>query len=212
MKFILSILILLIGFAGCQKTASLTREKTTIVKEVPPESQQKICIKDHSHYDNSFLEGLKEYNEPIKLIDDYIVTGIDTTYFPTDLILNKSTKFTATSEHGNYHLTVTRTNLTNLSYQLEVEDPAGIIMEKKSGTAILGSMFFLASEIDEDTGTGDAYGSSEYWDQNKECWLAIRIGFEKDPNGKQRAMMHYGCENKKNQALDLSNCPTLRTE
>lgn len=174
--------------------------------------QQDIYIKDKLQYDPSFIEGLADYNEPIKLIDNYVITSQDTTYFPTDLILNKPAIFTAIKDNHKYVLTVTRNNLTNLTYTFKLIDKDNKTVDTKSGKAILGSMFFLASEVDEDSETGDSYGSCEYWDKSNDCWFAIRIGIGKDDNGKLRAMLKYDCDDKNKQTLNLDECPTLRTE
>jgi hypothetical protein len=174
--------------------------------------QREIYIKDKSQYDQTFINGLAEHNEPIKIIDNYIITGKDTTYFPNDLSLNKATLFKTTNDNNKFVLTVTRTNLTNLTYNFQLTDKDNKIINTKSGKAILGSMFFLASENDEDSQTGDGYGSSEYWDKTNDCWFAIRIGIGKDDNGKLRAMLNYGCNDKSKETLKLDECPTLRTE
>lgn len=70
-------------------------------------------------------------------------------------------------------LTVTRTNLTNLPYCFQFTDKDHKTVDTKSGKAILGSMFFLASENDEDSQTGVGYGSCEYWDKTNDCWFVI---------------------------------------
>lgn len=171
-----------------------------------------IYVNDKSQFDQTFIDGLADYNEPIKLIDDYIVVGKDTTYFPKDLNLNKETTFKTILNDNRYVLTVTRTNLTNLTYNLRLIDKDNKTVVAKSGKAILSSMFFLASEVDEDSETGDGYGSCEYWDKSNDCWFAIRIGIGKDDNGKLRAMLKYGCDSKSKQSLNLDECPTLRTE
>lgn len=171
-----------------------------------------IYIKDKSQYDQTFIDGLADYNEPIKLIDNYIITGKDTTYFPNDLSLNKAITFKASKDNNSFLLTVTRTNLTNLTYNFQLTDKDNKTVDTKSGKAILGSMFFLASEMDEDSQTGDGYESYEYWDKANDCWFAIRVGGGKDDNGKQRVMLNYGCNDKSKQTLNLDECPTLRTE
>ena len=187
-------------------------ESQTLETDTSGKELHDIYIKDKSQYDQTFIDGLVEYNEPIKLIDNYILTGNDTTYFPNDLSLNKVTPFKATKDNNKFVLTVTRTNLTNLTYNFQLTDKDNKILDTKSGKAILGSMFFLASENDEDSQTGDGYGSCEYWDKVNDCWFAIRVGIGKDYNGKLRAMLNYGCNDKSKQTLNLDECPTLRTE
>ncbi|GAL87538.1 hypothetical protein ATO12_19910 [Sporocytophaga myxococcoides] len=216
MKQIIYILTLAFGLYGCNnKTTEKATDQNlgdtlqTISADKP---NLEIYIKDKSQYDQTFINGLADYNEPIKLIDNYIITGKDTTYFPEDLNLNKETTFKATKDINKYVLTVTRNNLTNLTYTFKLIDKDNKTVDTKSGKAILGSMFFLASEVDEDSETGDGYGSCEYWDKSNDCWFAIRIGIGKDDNGKLRAMLKYGCDDKNKQTLNLDECPTLRTE
>lgn len=187
-------------------------ESQTLETDTSDKQLQDIYINDKSQYDQTFIDGLVDYNEPIKLIDNYILTGNDTTYFPDDLSLNKVTTFKATKDNNKFVLTLTRTNLTNLTYNFQLTDKDNKILDTKSGKAILGSMFFLASENDEDSQTGDGYGSCEYWDKENDCWFAIRVGIGKDNNGEQRAMLNYGCSDKSKQTLNLDQCPTLRTE
>ena len=174
--------------------------------------QTNLFIKDASQYDQSFIDGLSEYNEPMELTGNFLITGKDTTYFPVDLPLNKQTTFKGGKDNKNFVLTVTRNNLTSLTYNFLLTDKDNRTINNKSGKAILGSMFFLASETDEDTETGDGYGSSEYRDESNNCWFSIRIGIGKDNNGNQRAMLTYGCDDKSKQDLNLDDCPTLRTE
>jgi hypothetical protein len=195
-----------------------TSEKTTLKNPVDTlqsvsanKQQQHIYIKDKSQYDQTFIDELIHYNEPIKLIDNYIITGKDTTYFPTDLPLNKEIYFKGIKAEQHFLLTVKRVNQTSLTYDFEIIKDNETV-DYKRGKAILGSMFFLASENDEDSQTGDGYGSSEYRDKANDCWFAIRIGIGKDDNGKQRAMLNYGCKDKSKQALNLDECPTLRAE
>jgi hypothetical protein len=210
------ILLLVFGLWSCKNKSA---DKSTVQNSVDTlqtvfANKQKVEIycKDKSQYDQTFLDGLADYNEPIKLIDNIIITGKDTTSFPDDLILNKATTFRANRYNNKYILTVTRTNLTNLTYEFQLIGIGNKTLDTKSGKATLGSMFFLASEIDEDTETGESYGSCEYLDKNNDCWFAIRIGIGKDDNRKLRAMMNYGCDNKKKQSLKLDECPTLRKE
>ena len=216
MKRTLCILTLAFGLWSCdnkpaEKTADQNRVDTLQTVSAD-KAKLEIYVNDKSQYDQTFIDGLAEYNEPIKLIDDYILTGQDTTYFPKDLNLNKETTFKANLKNNKYVLTVTRTSLTNLTYKFQLIDKDNKTVDTKSGKAILGSMFFLASEVDQDSETGDSYGSCEYWDKSNDCWFAIRIGIGKDDNGKLRAMLNYGCDDKKKQTLNLDECPTLRTE
>ncbi len=173
-------------------------------------SRPKIYIKDKSQYDQKFIDGLADYYESIRLENNYIITS-DTTYFPAEPALDSATTFSGMKDGRKYVLTVTRTNLTNLYYIFQIIDNDNMTFVNKSGVAILGSLFFLASEIDTDDQTGISYGCSEYWDTTNSCFFAIRIG-ENDNNGKLRAALTYGCEEMGKLDLDLDDCPTLRTD
>lgn len=207
--------LLVLGFLGykTQLTEKKAEKKLTdSIQTISVDKQREdIYIKDKSQYDKTFLDGLSDYNEPIKLIDNYIITGTDTTYFPEDLTLNKKTIFIAKNDSYKFFLTVTRTNLTNINYEFQLLDKDNGIIDRKSGQAILGSGFFLASEGDIDTEMGD-YGSYEYWDKSNGCWFSTRIGIGKDDNGKLRAKVIYSCDDKNKRAIDLDECPVLRTE
>jgi hypothetical protein len=210
--YILTLTLFLLSCSGKTRKTVDTKSIDTLQTISADKKQTDIYIKDKSKYDQSFIDGLSVYNEPIKLIDNYILTGKDTTYFPSDLSLNKATTFKASKGNNKFVLTVTRTNLTNLTYNFQLTDKDNKTVDTKSGKAILGSMFFLGSEMDQDSQAGDGYRSSEYWDKTNDCWFSIRIGYGKDKNGKQRAMLTYGCEDKNKQSLKLVECPTLRTE
>jgi hypothetical protein len=214
MKQTIYILTLAFGLGSCNnQTTEKAVDKNLVdtLKTVSADKQQlDIYIKNKSQYDQTFIDGLVDYNEPIKLIDNYIVTGNDTTYFPEDLILNKPTTFTAIKENNKYVLTVTRTNLTNLTYKFQLTDKDNKTLDTKSGKAILGSRFFIGPEGDDDIEGG--YGSQEYRDNGKDSYLSIRIEIGKTDNGKQRAKIHYRFNDKTKKTLDLDECPTLRTE
>ena len=215
MKHIIYLFALMLAVLSCnnqtaEKTTAENTIDTTEAVVYTPQTVAKIYIEDKSQYDQTFIDGLSEWNEPIKLIDNYIVTGKDTTYFPEDLPINKKVTFRGENEDYIVVLTVTRLNLTNLKYQFQISDTDNNIIDSRLGTAVLGSLFFFASEMDEDSETGDSYGSSEYLDRKNGCWFNIRIGFGLDDNGKQRAKINYNCKNK--YGLDLDECPTLRTE
>ena len=85
-------------------------------------------------------------------------------------------------------------------------------VDSKIGRGTLSAMFFLASEVDEDSQTGDSYGSSEYLDNSSNCSLSIRVGIKKDDYGRLRATINYKCNDKVGIAFNLEDCPTLRTE
>lgn len=207
-------LTLAFGLWSCNdKTAEKTADQNsldTLQTVSAYKHQQETIINDKSQYDQSFIEGLSEYNEQLKLIENYILVGQDTVYFPEDLQLNKETIFKGTKDNKNFVLSVTRTNLTSLNYTFQILDKDSKTLNNKSGRATLGTMFFLGSETDEDNDSGEEYLSVEYWDKSEVCTFAIRIG-ERDQNGKLRAKIKLNCKNNKSKNIDLIDNPTLRT-
>jgi len=215
MKQTIYILTLTLLLLSCSSKTSKTVDKVsvdTLQTITADKVHSDIYVEDKSQYDQSFIEGLAGYNEPIRLIDNYIITGKDTTYFPDSFPLDKAIIFKGSKADNSYLLTVTRKNLTNLTYDFKLTDKDDKTMYSKSGLSILGSSFYLGTEMDKDTQEGNGYASYEYWDKTANCWFAIRIGYDKDANGKQRAKLTYGCEDKSKQSLKLDECPILRTE
>lgn len=215
MNQLISILTLTLFLLWCSdKTGkAIPKESADTLRAVSAvKKQSDIFIKNRSLYDPSFISGLSRYPEPIRLADNYLVAGKDTSWFPEVLPLNQAIVFTATKAGNQYRLTVTRTNLTDLTYHFILSGKDNTTLDTKTGKSVLGSMFFFGSEMDKDTQTGEGYASYEYWDKKADCWLAVRIGTCREKNGKLRAMIEYGCEDKNQPHLRLKECPTLRTE
>lgn len=197
---------------GVRKTidSESSAQRVQAVKTVKTKSD--IYIEDQSRYSPSFIKGLAAYDGSISLVDNYIVTDHDTTLFPEIMPLNQPVVFKATNVKYNYTLTVTRTNLTDFHYRFQLDSKDNKVVFEKSGEAVLGSFFFLATEIDDDSETGEGYPSYEYYDKTDGCWFAVRIGRDRDRNGKYRARVKYGCEDQERPTMALADCPTLRTE
>jgi hypothetical protein len=210
--YILTLTLILLSCSGKTRKLADTKSADLLQTVLTDKKQPDIYIKGKSLYDQTFIDGLSDYNEPIRLIENYIITGKDTTYFPDAFPLNKPIVFKGTKADDNYLLTVTGTNFTNLIYNFKLTGKDDKTLFAKSGKSILGSLFFLASEMDEDIQTGEGYASCEYWDKTKDCWFAIRISYYKDKNGKLRAKLTYGSEDKSGRSLKLEECPTLWTE
>ena len=215
MKQTIYIFTLVLGLLSCNNLTTDKHDGNTNINSLQTvvsadKQKQHIYIKDKSQYDQTFIDGLSDYDDPIKLIDNYILAGKDTTYFPEDLNINKETTFKATKDNNNFVLTVTRTNLTNLTYHFQLTDRDNKSVITKSGKAILASMFFLGPEGDNDVEGG--YGSQEYRENGKDGWLSIRIEMGKADDGKQRAKIQYEFSDKTKKQLNLDDCPTLSTE
>lgn len=199
---------------GCNTPATQTtaiQQADTIQTVATEAPQSNVYIKDISQYDPAFIAGLSEYGEPLRLIHNYILLGQDTAYFPEEIQLNRETVFKGSRGTKTFVLAVTRINLTTLNYDLRVFVNDSVLSFSKSGKAMLHSLFFLGSEVDEDDLTGSAYGSAEYWDNSQACSFAIRIG-DKDENGKLRAKVKFNCEENTQDNIELDDCPTLRAD
>lgn len=214
MKHALYIATLVFGLLSCnsQTTKETANTKNTrIIKpiQVTPTARpkEKIYIKDKSLYDPAFLASLSVLNEPIQVIDNYILAGRDTIYFPEEIPMNKETVFKGMKEQKNFILTVTRVNLTSLTYNFVLLNKDNTLIHNKTGKVILG-LFFLGSESDEDDETGDYYFSTEYRDELSDCSFSIRVG-EREGHEKLRANINLHC--KDNKSDNIENSPTLRT-
>lgn len=216
MKNLIYVLILTCGLLSCkgQTTENAdTKSADTLQTNLPAEQPSNIFIKDKSKYSQVFIDDLtKNYKEPVKIIDNYIVLGSDTTFFPNDLALNQATIFKGTKGNNNYKLTLTRTHETTLNFTFIQTDKDGKILNTQVGEAVLGAMFFLAAEEDEDETNETTYGAYQYGKTEKDCWLSVRVGIGKDDNGKKRAKIIFGCQDSTQKTLSLDQCPTLRTE
>lgn len=215
MKQTICIGALALGLWSCNNKATeqdLDKIPIDTVQEVPENKhRQDIIIRDKSQYGQSFIDGLSGYDEPLQLVENYLLVGQDTVYFPEEVPRNSKTLFKGTKDQKSFVLAVTRTNLTNLDYTFQLLDKDGRPIESRSGTAVLGSLFFLGSETDDDDETGEGYLSAEYSDPSPDCSFAIRIG-EKDGNGKLRAKIKLHYEHNESRNIDLDDHPTLRTE
>lgn len=171
-----------------------------------------IYIKNKEQYDQSFIDGLSSYKKPLKLVDNYINADGFTTYFPEALKINREVLFKSKKDNQLFELKVTRINLTSLNYSFHLTNPNNNNSISRTGKAILGSMFFLGSEIDIDDITGQDYSSYEYWDKTNDSSFSIRVGTGKDKNGKLRAKITLWSNSQGVGRIDLKECPTMYTE
>jgi hypothetical protein len=209
--YILTLTLLLLSCSGKTRKTVDTKSVDTLRTISAGKMQSGIYIKDKSQYDQTFIDGLSEYNEPIKLIDNFMLIGNDTTYFPDDLNLNKEYIFKANNASQNYVLTVKRINETTLKFNFQLFENSKLL-QTETGEANLPSLFFLGPEGEPDIQTGDSFFSQEYLKKDKSIWLCINIGMDKDYKGKQRAKITYRYMDKSKQTSNLEECPILRLE
>jgi hypothetical protein len=216
MKYTIYILTFALGLSSCNnqtKERSENKNSADATQTVPNDNpKQVIYIKDKSQYDQTFIDGLSQFNKPIKLIDNFMLFGNDTIYFPDDLRLNEKATFVASQDSNRYILSLTRTNLTNINYEFKLIDKNKSIIESKSGRAILGSGFLLAPEGEPDMEAGVSFASNEYRTENDNFWLVINVGMDKDYEGKKRAKITFGYKDKLKKTEDGEQSPILRLE
>ena len=212
---LVGILMLLFGAMGCNspsnKQSAQDAVDTTQEALLDEKPKERIYIADRSLYDEAFVTVISTYPNALKLIDDHVIAGGDTTYFPTVLELDREITFQGKNNNFSVLLTVTRTSLTNLTYQFKLIGKNNKVMDTKSGTAIIG-MFFLGDEIDIDLERNEGYTSTVYWDRGDEYLFSIRIENEPDDSSIIRAMVNYRYNDQSKKHLEIQDCPTLRTK
>jgi len=144
---------------------------------------KRLVIKDTTKYSSSFIKSLKSSfylgNETLKVIDDSFITTYrpknrpDTlvTYkytIPTNLELNKETRFSTRDKDKSFTLILKRTNYTNIEYQLKQEGKS-----IKSGIAELQSTFYLGDEAQDDE-KGKSIYLNQYLDMER-CGAYIKV-------------------------------------
>ena len=209
------ILVMLFGAMGCNspsnKQSAQDAVDTTQEALSDKKPKERIYIADRSLYDDAFVTVISTYPDTLQLIDDYVVVGRDTTYFPTVLELDREIIFQGKNKNYNVWLTVTRTSLTNLMYQFKLTGNNNKVIDTKSGTALIG-MFFLGDEIDIDLERNEGYASTVYWDRSDDYLFSIRIENEPENSSIIRAMVHYRYKDQSKKHLEIQDCPTLRTK
>jgi len=212
MKPISVLMLAVFALASCKNDQGQQPSHTTVDSAPVAEARKaSVYIKDSSQYDTSFISGLS-YGEPIRLIDAMCIVGNDTVGFPNDLPTDSATVFKGAAPGNSFALTVTRSNFTNIVYTILVTDTRKNTTDSLSGTAVLKSSFFLASEVDYDPEEEQGFGSSEYLDKKGTCDIIIRIGIGPDEKGRKRATIFGSCPNNSKLAVSLNDSPILRTE
>jgi hypothetical protein len=211
MKYIIIIAALL--FISCKEDKCTdTKEEVTQGKDTIASPGQgntsALYIKDRSLYSPEWLAAIEKsgYNEPLKVIDNYILIDKDTTYFPEELKLNAGYHLTAFTDKHFYQLDITRINLTTLEYDFTLMENEKAIL-KKNGKAHLGALFFIGGESFTDDLSGDEHLGSEYYDESSGSCFAIVVA-DKDEQQKINAVVNF-CDNSKPDA-PLNKDITLR--
>src|ERR1035437_2065642 len=95
-----TLLLLMFWLLSCnnktEKNTTTNTVDSTLTTIQPEKKQTDFYVKDKSRYDKTFLDEISKYTEPVKVIDNYILVGKDTAFFPQDLNLNVETVFKGT--------------------------------------------------------------------------------------------------------------------
>lgn len=169
----------------------------------------KLIVTDKTKYSKKFLKGLMDTpsDYTFKLKDSVLtIIGQGDVIFPNVIPLNEKRKFVGKRNDEVYDLLVGQINYSTIAFELKIIKN-GKQISFENGTADIGSMFFLGSEVDTDSETGVSYSSTEYYGELKDCDFSFRISDDKD-NGKLRAKINRKCTDKLNN-IDLEHCPTL---
>lgn len=220
MKNLLPILGMLLLFS-CNET----KDNVTSNETIEPKIEQKKDIEEPTKdinfllqydtllYSKVFLNALdkSDFKNKVQLKGNQFIFEKDVIYFDETLKLNKEYIFSARMANLDYKLSVKRINLTSVEFSVIV-NKNGKVALSKSGIAHLGAGFFLASEMDEDSETGEGYGATEYYLAPENNYtLNIRIG-EPDENNKLRATFTYYNDADVANTKLLGIVPTLRTK
>ena len=201
--------------SSCQENQKTSRPIEKDLVEVVDDTKienlpLELIIQDSSAYSQSFIKEFANEETPyqkINLIGDLlIIDNKDTVTFPQYPPLGKKMLFTGRKGDLVVALTVKRINQTTIDYKTEIVE-FGKSNSFQEGQADLGSMFFLASEVDENSRTGISYLSTEYTSNKDSCYTNIRIGKE-DEKQHLLAKIIKNC-NGSLQDINIDNFPTL---
>jgi hypothetical protein len=182
-------LLYLLLIASCSNQKPVNSAKKLVANQLDTLiSGNKLFIKDTTQYDSSFIRGLVKMariQTSFRLIDDSLIVGsvantnpdsiikkpLTSRYsLPTNLDLNKESRFSTRLPDKNFSLTLKRTNFTNIEYQLKQD---GKIL--KSGNAVLQASFFFGAEV-QDEENGKPMYLNQYIDKKSfEAYLKIEI-------------------------------------
>lgn len=206
--------ILTIGLLSCSTNSQKSTDGTSS-DSASVESLKKgnIEVVDKTNYSSAFIDELVavNYEQPIKLMKEYMIAGSDTIGFPSDLTLNKPVVFLGNKDSKQYKLEITRINHTSVNYKFELTDNTKKVLLSETGQATLNALFFLGSESDEDENQ-EAYEAIAYTANNTEsnCFFSVRL--ETGAGEKGRAKVSYGCNDTSKPALALEGSPVLRAK
>jgi hypothetical protein len=178
--------------------------------EIPDTAKAEVIVKDQSAYSKKFIDGLEKHSgyKKFELTGNKIIAGgNDTASFPETPAIGESFKLTGRKGELVIALIIKRINYTTIDYSIEMVE-FGKANYSRKGQAHLHPLFFLGSESDHSSLTGNDYFSTEFWDiEEDDCRISIRLG--KEDSGKQLLGKLISNCNGKIEAIRLDSFPTL---
>jgi hypothetical protein len=167
-------------------------------------------IKDSSLYSKKFLTELYEFkdgtNNVVSLVDNCIICGKDTSYFPDYFSSLKQCTFEAKNDSEYYKLLVFNATYTTLQFDFSLRRN-GKLVQHHSGEAEIPSGFFLASGGETDDEDSTMYGVYEYSGENSKYSYEISVGTKGDELLATFSSMAKDSLHEQS----FRNCPTLRS-
>jgi hypothetical protein len=169
-----------------------------------------VIVKNKTGYSEKFIEGLRKQNgyQKFELLGSWmIIDGKDTATFPETPKIGEQFKLTGLKDNVAIALIIKRINYTTIEYSIEMVE-FGKTNHFEKGQASISPSFFLGSESDESTMTGNAYFATEFFEEKKnDCRTSIRLGKE-DGRHELLGKLIKNC-NGKIKDITLDNFPTL---
>ncbi|GAB2688074.1 hypothetical protein GCM10027037_08080 [Mucilaginibacter koreensis] len=182
--------VLFIVLSSCHYNDKKLTEQyiTRLNKEVEPVKQ--VIVQDRNRYAPLFVDSLRrsQYPGSMKLENNYMIVGADTTRFPADLNEGNLYRFSAHQGLVDYELQITRINLTDIEFNCIISQNHKEVYRQR-GTATLSPMFFLAAEAPEDDISKEIYGAYPYRYYAQGHDLEILVGIGRDEHDLLRATL-----------------------
>jgi len=181
MKFLINLLMICLSltpFCSQTKTKEIQIQKQKNPREINQViNGKRFFVNDSSLYSSRFIKELRETcmgtTDSLILTNDTLLVYVTTRYrekishnlhqknLPNVLTIGKPVNYTTENNGKKYSLTLLRTNLTDIKFNLNIDSHL-----TKSGVTILGGTFYFGAEcgfIDEN---GKEYCSAQYLSDN----------------------------------------------
>lgn len=215
-KYLNYTIILFLLAGGCKNNStkdntSQTTDTTKIdtASVIRPKPSRQWIIKDSSMYSKQFLKELHDFkqdgHDSISLIDNYIVDGNDTVYFPDYFAGNKQYLLVGVKDSVDYKLQVFNCTYTKIQF-IFTGTKNNKLVGHYYGEAEIATDFFMSKVVDTDNSDAVTYGISEYNGENEKYLYKLSIGAK--GNKLLGRFYAHAKDSIANQSFTI--CPTLR--